>query len=50
MNKNIVRQAGFGKEVETVEAGFCPFCKKPMEFKARWQATEQGHGSRGDSV
>ena len=30
MNKDIMRQTGFGKEVDTVDHGFCPFCKKPV--------------------
>jgi len=36
MNKEIMKQAGFGKQVEAVEHSFCPFCKKPIvkdEFK-----------------
>lgn len=37
MNKNIMTQCGFGKEVEAVEAGNCPFCGKVIhpntEFK-----------------
>ena len=31
MNKNIMRAAGFGKEVERVEAGLCPFCSEPVK-------------------
>lgn len=31
MNKDIMRQAGFGKDVELVEQGKCPFCKKPID-------------------
>jgi hypothetical protein len=26
MNKELMKQAGFGKEVERVERGECPFC------------------------
>jgi hypothetical protein len=36
MNKNIMRQCGFSKEVELVEKGYCPFCKRKVnvtEFK-----------------
>lgn len=36
MNKNIMRAAGFGKQVEAVEAGKCPFCGQvvdPSEFR-----------------
>jgi len=28
MNKDLMRKAGFGKEVDDVEAGNCPLCKK----------------------
>jgi len=30
MNKEIMKLAGFGKEVETVEAGKCPLCAKAI--------------------
>ena len=30
MNPKIMKQAGFGKEVELVNAGMCPFCKKAV--------------------
>ena len=30
MNKNIMRQAGFGKEVDLIELGLCPFCKEKV--------------------
>jgi len=36
MNKELLKEFGFGKEVELVEHGFCPFCKQPItmeEFK-----------------
>lgn len=34
MNKDIMKQAGFGKEVEKVEKGECPFCgSKKLERK-----------------
>jgi hypothetical protein len=36
MNKDLMRQAGFGEHVDAVECGFCPFCKNPIsitEFK-----------------
>jgi hypothetical protein len=32
MNKDIMRQAGFGEQVDAVEHGFCPFCKKPISM------------------
>lgn len=32
MNKQIMREAGFGKQVELVEHGFCPFCQKPVSI------------------
>lgn len=28
MNKDIMEQTGFGKEVDAVKAGKCPFCKE----------------------
>lgn len=31
MNKDIMRAAGFGKHVEDVEKGLCPFCNKPIK-------------------
>ena len=33
MNKDIMRAAGFGKEVSLVELGKCPFCGKEGNFK-----------------
>lgn len=36
MNENIMRQFGFGKEIDRVKAGLCPFCNKtidPADFK-----------------
>jgi uncharacterized CHY-type Zn-finger protein len=30
VNKEIMKQAGFGEEVKAVEQGLCPFCKKPI--------------------
>ena len=36
MNENIMRQVGFNKEMDRVEAGKCPMCNKvinPSEFK-----------------
>lgn len=30
MNRDIIRLAGFGKEVEAVEQGRCPFCNKEI--------------------
>lgn len=32
MNKQIMQQAGFAKEVAEVEAGNCPFCKKTINM------------------
>jgi len=32
MNKDIMRKLGFSKEVEAVEHGFCPLCKKPVSI------------------
>ena len=33
MNKNIMRAAGFDKEVEAVENGKCPLCGKKINTK-----------------
>ena len=33
MNKNIMRVAGFDKEVGEVEKGNCPFCHKIIDIK-----------------
>ncbi len=30
MNKDIMKKAGFKKEVKLVEKGLCPFCKKKL--------------------
>ena len=32
MNKEIMRKTGFGKVVEMVEAGVCPFCQNPVKL------------------
>jgi len=31
MNENIMRAAGFGKEVDAAKAGKCPFCGKVVD-------------------
>ncbi len=31
MNKDIMKQAGFGEHVKQVEAGKCPTCGKPID-------------------
>jgi hypothetical protein len=31
MNKDIMKQAGFAKEVELVESCQCPFCKEKVD-------------------
>jgi hypothetical protein len=31
MNKEIMKQAGFDKEVEKVEQGLCPTCSNPID-------------------
>ena len=33
MNKDIMKELGFGETVEAVEAGLCPSCKKPVTEK-----------------
>ena len=33
MNKEIMKAAGFGKDVEKVEAGICPFCNKEIKWE-----------------
>ena len=30
MNKEIMKKVGCGEEVKNVEAGLCPFCKRPV--------------------
>lgn len=30
MNKDLMHEAGFDKEVKRVEHGFCPICSKPI--------------------
>ncbi len=32
MNADLMRKAGFNEEVDAVEAGKCPFCKKPVKM------------------
>ena len=31
MNKELMKQAGFGRQVKAVEQGKCPFCGKTVE-------------------
>ena len=33
MNPEIIREAGFGKEVESVSKGLCPFCQIPVNVE-----------------
>jgi len=33
MNKEIMRLLGFNNEVDLVELGICPLCKKPVDPK-----------------
>jgi len=33
MNKEIMKQSGFSKEVEKVNNKICPFCNKPINNK-----------------
>lgn len=45
MNEEILKKMGFGKEVELVKAGKCPFCQKeidPDEFRDERSKTEFG--------
>ncbi|KKM95938.1 hypothetical protein LCGC14_1183090 [marine sediment metagenome] len=45
MNKDIMRAMGFGKDVEKVEQGICPFCDKPVnktDFRDLLSHTEYG--------
>lgn len=32
MNKEMMKQCGFEKEVKEVEAHICPFCHKPVDM------------------
>ena len=31
MNRDIMLQTGFGKEIQRVELGLCPFCGNPIK-------------------
>jgi len=31
MNKDIMKKAGFEKEVKAIEQGFCPFCREKVD-------------------
>ncbi len=45
MNKNIMRQVGFAKEVELVEKNACPICLKDIntrDFKDNLSVKEYG--------
>lgn len=33
MNKDLMRQAGFGKAVDAVEAGLCPSCGRKIDVE-----------------
>ena len=33
MNKKILRELGFSKEIDAVEKKICPFCGKPINFE-----------------
>lgn len=33
MNKELMKQAGFGKQVKAVEQGKCPICQKDINTK-----------------
>ena len=33
MNKELMKQAGFGEEVKLVEQGFCPLCKEKVKIE-----------------
>lgn len=43
MNEDIMKQAGFGPEMERVQQGLCPFCAKPIvpgEFRDELSVAE----------
>ena len=43
MNKEIMREVGFGDFVDSVENNLCPFCKKPVnedEFETELEKKE----------
>jgi len=43
MNKHIMRAMGLGQEVNLVEQGLCPFCRKPPgEFRDALSQKEFG--------
>ncbi len=33
MNKKIMKQMGFGQQVDLVEKGMCPFCRKKIDME-----------------
>jgi hypothetical protein len=33
MNKDMMRALGFGKQIDDVEAGKCPFCGKSVKWE-----------------
>lgn len=37
MNEEIMRKAGFGKEVDQVKEGKCPFCGKKIDPKMEFR-------------
>jgi hypothetical protein len=37
MNKEIMRAAGFGKEVDAVEAGVCPLCGNKIDVATEFK-------------
>lgn len=48
MNKDIMRAAGFGKQVELTEQGICPMCEKPVNIsKLRDQASRKEYEISG---
>ena len=48
MNKEIMKAAGFGKQVDRVEKGLCPMCSMPVNMEdfrdelSRKEATKSG--------
>ena len=48
MNKDIMRKAGFNKEIDRIEAKKCPFCGKTIDLKAfRSQADRREYDISG---
>ena len=46
MNENLMRAAGFGKEVDAVREGRCPFCGKTIDPRTEFKNSLSYHEYR----